>query len=148
MTTPAQATAHEQITTAKRRLGERFRAWRMRAGLTQAELAARTGCKRAAIRNAEGGTSRSRPLFTAADHATGAGGALLAERDHTDTAIAAIRQQAIRQARTAQARAIVATSPSPPATTQPATCPHCHHVSILTLTALPPTSHPTPHTSP
>lgn len=101
---PEQARGQDEIAAAKQRLAQQFRAWRIRAGLTQEELALRTGYKRAAIHNAERGTSRSRPLFGAADKVTGAGGALLAERDQTDAAIKAARQEAARRVRAALAR--------------------------------------------
>jgi transcriptional regulator with XRE-family HTH domain len=101
---PEQTRLQDEIAAAKRQLAQRFRAWRIRAGLTQDGLAGRTGYKRAAIHNAERGTSRSRPLFEAADKATGARGALLAERDRIDAAIKAARQEAARRARAALAR--------------------------------------------
>lgn len=101
---PAPQHWQDEITAAKQRLAEQFRAWRNRAGLSQVELAARTGYKRAAVQNAERGTSRSRPLFSATDKATGAGGALLAERDRAHAAIGAARQEATRQARAALAQ--------------------------------------------
>lgn len=101
---PEQGRGQDEIAVFKRRLAELFRARRIRAGLTQEELALRTGYKRAAIHNAERGTSRSRPLFGAADEATGAGGALLAERDQADAAIKAARQEAAQRVRAALAR--------------------------------------------
>lgn len=102
--TPEQVWGQDEIAAAKRRLGEMFKAWRLRAGLTQPELAARTGYKRAGIQNAERGTSRARALFSAADKATGAAGALLAERDQADAFIISVQQEAARRARAALAQ--------------------------------------------
>jgi transcriptional regulator with XRE-family HTH domain len=117
----------DEIAAAKRELGRQFRAWRLRAGFTQEELAARTGYRRPAIRNAEGGISRARPLFEAADKATGAAGVLLAARDQTDAFINAARQEATRQARAALAQPAAGMSSAEPeaVTLVILHCPHC-----------------------
>lgn len=100
------ATGQDEITLARRRLGRRLRAWRLSAGLSQQELGLRCGhFSRSAVHNAERGTSGSRSLFEAADTATKAEGALLADYDQTAALISAIRQQAARQARAALAQA-------------------------------------------
>ncbi|MGH3156400.1 MAG: helix-turn-helix domain-containing protein [Streptosporangiaceae bacterium] len=101
---PGQRRAHEEIAAAQQRLAQRFKAWRESAGLSHEELGLRTGYSRTGIRNAERCTSRARELFEAADTATGAGGALLAERDQTVAAISAIRKEAARRARSALAQ--------------------------------------------
>ncbi|MGH3157204.1 MAG: hypothetical protein ACRDNF_11595, partial [Streptosporangiaceae bacterium] len=85
-----------------------------------------------------GGTI-SRRLYRALDPALGAGGRLLAARDHTAATIAAIRQQADQHARAA-ASLTTPTALRAPATPPVITCPHCHQASVLTLTRLPPAS--------
>jgi transcriptional regulator with XRE-family HTH domain len=93
------ASDREDITAARKTLGAQLRAWREHAGLTQADLARRTGYHRTSIGAAERGEPRAAALFQAADRATGAGGALATAYAQTAADIAAIRTRAARAAR-------------------------------------------------
>jgi transcriptional regulator with XRE-family HTH domain len=61
----------EAINDARRSLGRQLAAWRLRAGLTQGQLARQTGYHRTTIAHAEAGDRASRELAEAADRALG-----------------------------------------------------------------------------
>jgi transcriptional regulator with XRE-family HTH domain len=142
-TPPDQVAVNDQVNAARLDLGLLLKAWRKQAGYSQQQLAHRTPYARSTIAGAEAGGPAGRELFEAADPVVGAQGRLLAACDQTAAIIAALRHGATRRVRAIEARAaalaLTATA-NGQATTQTATCPHCRQLSVMTLTAVPPTS--------
>jgi DNA-binding XRE family transcriptional regulator len=117
----------EAINDARRSLGRQLAAWRLRAGLTQGQLARQTGYHRTTIAHAEAGDRASRELAEAADRALGAGGRLIAARDAISAAVTA-RTQTAGQPRGGAAAPAVGDDPPVPApavSTVESTCPGC-----------------------
>jgi transcriptional regulator with XRE-family HTH domain len=79
----------EAIKEARRSLGRQLADWRLKAGLTQGQLALRTGYDRTTIAHAEAGDRASRVLAEAADRVLGAGGQLTAACDAISAAVTA-----------------------------------------------------------
>jgi transcriptional regulator with XRE-family HTH domain len=79
----------DAIRAARRSLGRQIAGWRLKAGLTQGQLARRTGFDRSTIAHAEAGDRASRDLAEAADKVLCAGGRLTAARDAITAAVAA-----------------------------------------------------------
>jgi transcriptional regulator with XRE-family HTH domain len=134
----------EAIRDARRRLGRQLAAWRLRADLTQAQLARRTGYHRTTIAHAEAGDRVSRDLAEAADRVLDAGGRLTASRDAISAAVAA-RDQAAREPRSRAATQAEhgPPVPGPAVCTAEATCPGCDQrvavrVAVSLLPAIPP----------
>ena len=139
----------EAIGDARRSLGRQLAAFRLKAGLTQGQLAHRTGYHRTTIAHAEAGDRASRDLAEAADRVLDAGGRLTAARDAISAAVAA-RGQAARQPR-GRASVLAADDGAPvPATaicTVESTCPGCDQrlavrVAVSLLPAVPPVPQP------
>ena len=105
---------HETIRAARRRLGRQLAAWRLKAGLTQRELAYRMGFSRNQIASAESGAPASRDLVDAADRVLGAGGRLTAVRNAITAAAAAARSETARQTRARAAALAGGDGPSVP----------------------------------
>ena len=121
------AVRDQQTTAAARRhLGRQLAAWRLKAGLTQRELAYLTGHDRSRIAHAEAGDRASRDLLEAADRALGAGGRLSAGHDAITAATAA--SETSRRARSRAALLAAGDGPPVPAaavSTIEGTCPSC-----------------------
>ncbi|MGH3158412.1 MAG: helix-turn-helix domain-containing protein [Streptosporangiaceae bacterium] len=143
-----------QITAVRRNLGRLLHTWREQAGLTQAQLAHKTGYSPSAVGGAETGRYASRSLFQATDKALGAKGHLLAAYDQASATVTAIRQEAAQQARAARVRAAglpppPITPPSHPTTTiQAALCPHCRQPVLIASQTATTLQAPPNHTSP
>jgi transcriptional regulator with XRE-family HTH domain len=138
------AAGDEAVRAARRRLGGQLAAWRHKAGLTQDQLARRTGHDRSAIAHAEAGDRASRGLIETADRELGAAGRLTAAHDAITAATAATRAAAASRLRTAAAAAASAAPPSPAAAvgTIECTCPACDQrvavqVTVALLPAVP-----------
>jgi len=85
----------------RRSLGERLKSWRIAAGLTQAQLANRTGYSRSAVAGAESsGQGTARDFWVRSDAVLGAGGVLVA---HYRTIVAAREREMFERARRAEA---------------------------------------------
>jgi hypothetical protein len=115
------------ITDARRSLGRQLAAWRLEAGLTQGQLARRTGYHRTRIAHAEAGDRASRDLVEAADRVLGAGGRLTAARDAISAAVAA-RDTTARRPRGRAGAGAAGDGPPVPApavSTVEGTCPRC-----------------------
>ncbi len=119
--------------------------WPPGAGLTQGQLARRTGYHRTTIAHAEAGDRVSRDLVDAADRVLSAGGRLTAARDVISAAVAARGQAAHRP----RGRAVAETAregppaPAPAVCTVEGTCPRCDQrlavrVTVSLLPSLPP----------
>lgn len=117
----------EAIKDARRSLGRQLAAWRLKAGLTQGQLARQTGYHRTTIAHAEAGDRASRELAEAADRVLGAGGRLIAARDAISAAVTARSQTAGRPRGGAAAPAAGDDPPVPAAavSTVESICPGC-----------------------
>jgi transcriptional regulator with XRE-family HTH domain len=139
----------EAIRDARRSLGRQLAAWRLKAGLTQGQLARRTGYHRTTIAHAEAGDRASRDLADAVDRVLGAGGRLTAARDAISAAATARSQTAPRPRGRAAATTASDLPPVPAevVSTVESTCPLCDQrvavrVAVSLLPAVPPVPQP------
>ncbi len=139
----------EAIREARRSLGRQLAAQRLKAGLTQGQLARRTGYHRTTIAHAEAGDRVSRDLAEAADRVLGAGGRLIAGSDAISAAVTA-RDRAARRPRSgaaAQAAGDVRPVPAEVVSTVESKCPRCDQrvavrVAVSLLPPVPPVAEP------
>lgn len=135
----------EEITVARRDLGQQLKAWRARAKLTQQKLAQDTGYSRSTVASAEAGEPVSATFWAAADKRVGAGGRLVAHHTRIEAAVIAARRRAARRAWVARTevaspemtdsipedRAIAVTDSACPSCGEPLTVTGTFHVTAV-----------------
>jgi hypothetical protein len=90
--------ARDELAAARLDLGQQLAAWRVQAKMSQTALARRIGWSRSAVTGAEAGDPRGGAFWAAADSATGARGALVAQHAQIEARRLAVRQRAAQQA--------------------------------------------------